>query len=87
MTTLFIGLIKTCYMFLSRTITFDTSAIGKKIVMDDEKEFTIFRRVRIKGNESPQAYFLVRFKPKKMKPEQNVVFSLLPMMVFMGFTG
>lgn len=89
MTNPFLGLIKTIGMFLMNKIHFNSNEIGRKIIMNDGAVFTIFRRVEISADEkkSPEAYFLVRFKPVDMTPEQNIRFSKKPMMVFMGFTG
>ncbi|OHD57124.1 MAG: hypothetical protein A2Y33_09370 [Spirochaetes bacterium GWF1_51_8] len=58
--------------------------------MDDGKKFTVFRHVVIRPGKNapePQAVFVVRFRPKKMSVRANIRFSLLPMMIFMGFSG
>jgi hypothetical protein len=83
------GFFKTLLLFLTRRVEFDRNAAGKDIIMDDGLRFTIFRRVIIRdsGSTVPGAFFLVRFKPGNMTAEQNVKFSRLPMMIFMGFTG
>ena len=84
------GLIKTLYLFISNRIKFDSSAINRVILMPDGKSFTIFRRVRIlasSGTPDPSAYFLVRFKPQNMGIQENIKFSYIPMMIFMGFKG
>lgn len=89
MTNPIIGILNTLIMFLTGRFEFDTTVVNKKIKMEDGLVFTIFRRVRIKSkNENePKAYFLVRFKPNNMLPEENISFSKKPMMVFMGFKG
>ena len=74
-------------MIISRSFIFDTMVINKSIEMDDGETFTIFRHVIVKGRSEPEAYFLVRFKPKSMSIKANIKFSLLPMMIFMGFKG
>ncbi len=88
MTNPIIGFIRTCLLFISGKVIFDRSVVNKKILMED-REFTIFRRVKIKAKTScePEAFFLVRFKPLDMTPEENIRFSKLPMMIFMGFRG
>jgi len=57
--------------------------------MEDKREFTIFRHVSIstKQDKEPIGLFIVRFKPASMTYEQNIKFSRIPMMVFMGFKG
>ena len=57
--------------------------------MEDKKEFTIFRHVsiRTKQDKEPIGLFIVRFKPASMTVEQNIKFSRISMLVFMGFKG
>lgn len=86
MTNPVIGFINTIGLFISGRIVFDIEVIGKTIYYKDKK-FEIFRRVRIKNRENSKAYFIIRFKPKNMTAEQNIEFSRLPMMIFMGFKG
>ena len=74
-------------MFIGKKYLFDTSVIDKRIEMNDGNVFSIFRRVNVKGKNEPEAYFLVRFKPKNMTAQENIKFSLKPMMIFMGFKG
>jgi hypothetical protein len=70
---------------------------------ENDEQFTVFRHVVIKSPsrraatpedsetpeaaKSPEAFFVATFKPKNMTIAANKRFSLLPMMVFMGFTG
>jgi hypothetical protein len=83
-----VGFLKTIFLFIMKKVKFDNHEINKTITMPDGKEFTIFRRVNILSKKSePKAYFIVRFKPMKMGIQQNIRFSVLPMMVFMGFKG
>ncbi len=57
--------------------------------MEDEQTFRIFRHVRIRTASSrrPEGVFVVRFKLAKMAVEQSILFSLLPMMLILGFRG
>ncbi len=89
MTNPIIGLLKTLTMFALNKFKFDSDIIGKTIKMEDGNSFQIFRRVEVKScyKKSPEAYFLVRFRPLDMTPEENIKFSKKPMMIFMGFTG
>jgi hypothetical protein len=83
-----VGFLKTIFLFIMKKVKFDNHEINKTITMPDGKVFRIFRQVKILSNKSePKAYFIVRFKPKKMGIQQNIRFSILPMMVFMGFKG
>jgi hypothetical protein len=57
--------------------------------MEDGMRFRIFRHVKIQSKNAiePKAVFIVRFRPRGMTIQQNIRFSLLPMMIFMGFRG
>ncbi len=85
-----IGFARTLYLFLCNRIRFDKSVNNHELVMPDGKSFTIFRRVSIIDSavkHDPEAYFLVRFKPKNIGIKENIRFSYIPMMIFMGFKG
>jgi hypothetical protein len=86
MTNPVIGFINTIGLFLCGRVAFDKDAIGKTIYYKDQG-FEVFRRVYIKNRDNSKAYFIIRFKPKNMTSEQNIKFSRLPMMIFMGFKG
>jgi hypothetical protein len=81
-----IGYLNTIRLFITKKIQFDNDAIGKMIEVKN-KEFKIFRRVRILNRKEPKAFFLIRFRPIKMTIEQNIRFSRIAMMIFMGFKG
>ncbi len=87
MTNPFLGFFKTLYLFISQKVKFDKTKVNKVIKMPDGKEFTIFRKVDIKGKSEPEAFFIVRFKLNGMSIEKNIKFSRIPIMIFMGFTG
>jgi hypothetical protein len=84
----FIGFIRTFFLFLTGKVRFMPRSKGRRLMMEDGKEFEVFRHVRIVGRTEalPEAVFAVRFKPR-MSPERNIIFSLLPMMIFIGFRG
>jgi hypothetical protein len=84
-----IGFLKTLLLFVKFKVKFDKKDTGRVIIMEDGASFKIFRRVIIKYNDRPhpQAVFIVRFTPANMSVEQNIRFSLIPMMIFMGFRG
>jgi hypothetical protein len=84
----FIGFIRTLFLFLAGKVRFVPRSKGRRLMMEDGKEFEVFRHVRImsKAKDLPGAVFIVRFKPY-MSTEVNIVFSLLPRMIFMGFRG
>lgn len=83
------GFLKTLALFATGKVLFIKKSVGREFVMEDGQKFKVFRHVRIKTKYSgqPGAVFKIRFKPKNMTVEQNIKFSRLPMMVFMGFTG
>lgn len=85
----FFGFIKTIVLLLSQRVRFDKTVVSHKIEMPDGEVFTIFRRVEIVSKKAPEpcAYFIVRFKVRNMSIKQNIIFSLVPMMIFMGFKG
>ncbi|TFH38318.1 MAG: hypothetical protein E4G96_10630, partial [Chrysiogenales bacterium] len=90
MTNPIIGILKTLFLFIRKRVQFDRNAVDREIEMPDGKSFRIFRRISIlvpPGTPQPGAYFWVRFKPKNMGIDENIRFSRLPMMVFMGFRG
>jgi hypothetical protein len=84
-----VGFLKTLLLFLSGRVVFLKDDIGKIITMEDGHKFRIFRHVRIRSTsqDRPQGGFIVRFKPQDMGIEENIRFSRLPMMIFMGFRG
>ena len=82
------GILQTLFLFLRGKVKFNHAIKGKSLRMADGAVFTIFRRVVIRSDmDEPQAWFWIRFKPANMSPQANIRFSLLPMMVFMGFHG
>ena len=86
--TLVAAVFRTLFLFLTGRVKFDRTLKGKTLTMPDGAQFTVFRRVEIQtGQPEPAAWFWVRFKPARMGVKANIVFSLLPMMVFMGFKG
>ncbi len=85
----FIGFIRTLFLFVTGKVRFISGSKGRRLVMEDGKEFEVFRHVRITSRTmetQPDAVFVVRFQPY-MSTRKNILFSLLPMMIFMGFTG
>lgn len=86
----FYGFLKTLLYFGSGRVKFDKEVVGKKIVMADKKEFTIFRRVVIKKGSSslqkPKGLFIVRFAPT-MEIKKNIRLSRIMLLIFMGFKG
>jgi hypothetical protein len=84
-----VGFLKTLWLFLSGRVVFLKHDVGKIITMPDGHKFRIFRHVRIRSTsqDRPQGAFVVRFKPEKMGIEENIRFSRLPMLIFMGFHG
>jgi hypothetical protein len=84
-----LGLFKTLLLFVSRRVSFIKEDVDKQILMEDGTRFRVFRHVKIWAPqlETPKAVFIVRFRPRNMTVKQNIRFSLLPMMIFMGFRG
>ena len=84
-----LGFFRTVFLFLSLRVKFFKEDAGRMITMQDGKTFRVFRHVRIRasGSSGPGGVFVVRFRPKNMTVAQNIRFSLLPMMIFMGFHG
>jgi len=83
-----LGLFKTIFLLLTFQVNFHDEK-NKSVVMEDGVRFRIFRHVELRAPNSsaPQAVFVVRFRPRNMTVEQNIRFSLLPLMIFMGFHG
>jgi hypothetical protein len=83
------GFLRTILLFLSLRVHFLKKGMNKTITMEDGQTFRIFRHVQIRtaAPKRPEGAFVVRFKPQNMTVDQNIRFSLLPMMIFMGFHG
>ena len=86
-----IGFLKTIKLFLFKKVKFDNDKINLEITMEDGKKFKVFRYVEIIRNDNKikksSAVFKIRFIPANMTVSQNIKFSYLPMMIFMGFNG
>ena len=86
-----LGFMRTIFLFATGRVKFYKESIGREVVMEDGKRFTVFRHVKIKpfrrDARKPEAVFIIRFLPKDMSIEENKKFSRLPMMIFMGFRG
>ena len=80
---------KTLLLFASHRVIFIKEDQNKQIVMEDGTTFRVFRHVRIHARQSPQpaAAFVVRFCPRNMTVAQNIRFSVLPMLILLGFRG
>jgi hypothetical protein len=87
----FISLFKTIAYWVTGKIRFLKDRIGQPIIMDDGREFKIFRQVRIehikRQQERPGATFIVRFHLRGMSPGLNKKFSLIPMLFILGLPG
>lgn len=83
------GFIRTLFLFLSFRVKYINKDVGRIITMQDGQTFRIFRHVKISTPDAgaPRGVFIVRFRPLNMTVQQNIRFSLLPMMIFMGFHG
>jgi hypothetical protein len=83
------GLLRTLFLFCSLRVTFIKDDRHRQIVMEDGARFRVFRHVKIWDSQSgsPKAVFIVRFRPRNMTVKQNIRFSLIPMMIFIGFHG
>lgn len=84
-----LGFFRTLLLFVSRRVSFIKEDVDKQILMEDGSRFRVFRHIKIRPPqlERPKAVFIVRFRPRNMTVKQNIRFSLLPMMIFMGFRG
>jgi hypothetical protein len=83
------GFFNTLFLFLSFRVKFHREDVGRIITMENGQTFRIFRHVKIKAPDAmaPQGVFIVRFRPLNMTVQQNIRFSLLPMLILMGFHG
>lgn len=84
-----LGFLNTLLLFIRLCVDFIREDRDKQIVMEDGMKFRVFRHVKIQSpqSEKPKAVFIVRFCPKNMTVDQNIRFSLFPMLIFMGFRG
>jgi hypothetical protein len=85
------GFIRTIFLLITGRVRLVKEDVGKRITMEDDKVYTVFRRVIIRGfehnNRKPEGLFIVRFKPLGMTIEENIKYSRKPMLIFMGFHG
>jgi hypothetical protein len=82
-----VGLVRTLFLFLTGKVVFIPASKGRQLTMENGQSFEVFRHVKVRTDaEEPGAVFIVRFKPY-MSVAKNIRFSLLPMMIFMGFNG
>ncbi len=84
-----LGFVRTILLFLTVRVHFLRKDVGTTITMEDGQTFRIFRHVRIRTADPkpPEGVFVVRFKPIHMTIHQNIWFSLLPMLIIIGFHG
>ncbi len=85
-----LGFLKCMLLHTCLQVKYIKTEIGKKIIMEDGKEFTVFRRVVIKRyfnkDKDSEGLFLVRFTPT-MEIKKNIKLSTLLMFFIMGFKG
>jgi hypothetical protein len=82
------GLLRTIGLFLAGRVRFHPDDNGRELVTEDGTSFRVFRHVTIRSDApAPRALFVVRFTPAHMSVQQNIRFSRLPLLIFMGFTG
>lgn len=85
------GFIKTLFLFITGRVSFIKEDVGKKILMEDGKVYTVFRRVIIKRfinkKRKPEGLFIIRFKPAFMTIGENIKYSRKPIIIFLGFKG
>lgn len=81
----FAGLVSTLKLFVMNKVLFDKTVLGNKVKYQN-KDYTIFRSVRIKGNTKEGVRLYLKFTPK-MPIKGNIKFSRIAMLVFMGLPG
>ena len=78
------------YLFTGR-LRFPRERIGETVTMPDGRRYAVFRAATVEARSgrpaSPRAVFSPRFHVRGMSPRQNVVFSLLPMLIILGLPG
>jgi hypothetical protein len=83
-----VGLVRTTGLLLLGRIRFQRQAVGRMLETDDGVSYRVFRHVVIRSAApAPSALFIVRFTVAGMTVKQNIRFSRLPLLIFMGFTG
>jgi len=70
-------------------IRFPKEYLGKELVIEDGKKFTVFRHIVVnKNNHRQEAVVLkVRFRLANMSAGTNRIFSLFPIPFFIGLPG
>ena len=87
----FFSLLTAISYVLRGRLHFCRDRIGEVITMEDGKAYTIFRQAIVDPGPDrpgePGVTFKVRFQVAHMSPEQNKLFSLLPIPFFIGLPG
>ena len=83
-----LGFLRTLGLFLAGRVRFHPEDVGLQLETDDGERYRVFCRVVIRREAPPPgALFVVRFTPAHMSVRQNIRFSRLPLLIFMGFRG
>ncbi len=83
-----LGLLRTLGLLVAGKVRFHGEHVGCELEADDHERYRVFRRVVIRSEApAPRALFIVRFTPAHMTVRQNIRFSRLPLLIFMGFRG
>jgi hypothetical protein len=86
-----LSVVKTIGYALTGRMHFSKQRLGEIVIAEDGRQFTIFRQVivtpRKEQPEKPGAIFRIRLQVTNMTPQQNKVFSLLPIPLYAGLPG
>jgi len=72
------------------SVSFPEKYVGANLKMADGQEFTVFRRLRVEGENAGAdelAVFIVRFKFKNLKFDTNKRLSIIPAPFLMSMEG
>ncbi len=83
--------VKANLYLLDGHLRFPRNRVGQTLTMEDGCKFVIFRQAILSPRgiqlQKPGAVFRVRFHVANMSPQQNVLFSLLPVPFIVGLPG
>jgi hypothetical protein len=85
------SIIRSVGFILTGRLHFPTDQIGKEVTDEDGNKFTVFRAVVVDPSsdqpKQPGAVLILHFRVVNMTPDQNKIYSLFPLPLYIGDQG
>ncbi len=85
------SIVRTVGFILTGRLHFPTDEVGKEVTDENGNKFTVFREVVVdpasNQPKQPGAVLVLHFRVANMTPEQNKIYSLLPLPLYIGDKG